>query len=106
MVFRELPKELMDLRKIYGPYMENCRLRKDAPKEAKEAFEKAKKIAFEMGQQFQGVKMVFKEYPKELVELEKIYKPYLKDLRLKKDAPKEAIEALEKAKKILLEYGQ
>ena len=46
--------------------------------------------------------MVFKEYPKELVELEKIYKPYLKDLRLKKDAPKEAIEALEKAKKYCL----
>lgn len=50
--------------------------------------------------------MVFKEYPKELIELEKIYKPYLENAKLKKDAPKEAIEALEKTKKILAEYGQ
>lgn len=50
--------------------------------------------------------MVFKKYPQELVELEKIYKPYLINLQLSKDAPKEAVEALEKAKKILMEYGQ
>ena len=50
MVFRELPKELADLRKIYGPYMEKCHLREDAPKEAIEALEKAKEIMLEYGQ--------------------------------------------------------
>ncbi len=50
MVFKEYPKELEKLEKIYEPYMEYCHLRADAPKEAKEALEKAKKIAFEMGQ--------------------------------------------------------
>ena len=50
MVFKEYPKELVELEKIYDPYMEKCHLREDAPKEAIEALEKAKKIAFEMGQ--------------------------------------------------------
>ena len=50
MIFREYPKELKELEAIFEPYMENYRLRKDAPKEAKEAFEKAKKYVFEMGQ--------------------------------------------------------
>ena len=43
MVFREYPKELKELEAIFEPYMEKCHLREDAPKEAKEALEKAKK---------------------------------------------------------------
>ena len=50
--------------------------------------------------------MVFKKYPKELEELEKIYDPYMEKCHLREDAPKEALEALEKAKEIMLEYGQ
>ena len=50
MKFIEYPKELADLMKIYEPYVEKCHLREDAPKEAKEALEKAKKYVFEMGQ--------------------------------------------------------
>ncbi|MDD7058274.1 MAG: hypothetical protein PUI03_04580 [Erysipelotrichaceae bacterium] len=50
MIFKELPKELADLEKIYGPYLEQCHLREDAPKEAVEALEKARKLASEMGQ--------------------------------------------------------
>ena len=46
MIFKELPKELADLEKIYGPYLEQCH----SPKEAVEALEKAKKIVSEMGQ--------------------------------------------------------
>ena len=50
MIFKELPKELADLEKIYGPYVEKCHLKENSPKEAVEALEKAKKIVSEMGQ--------------------------------------------------------
>ena len=50
MIFKELPKELADLEKIYGPYVEQCHLKETAHKEAVEALEKAKKIVSEMGQ--------------------------------------------------------
>lgn len=44
MIFKELPKELADLEKIYGPYVEQCHLKDTAPKEAVESLEKAKKL--------------------------------------------------------------
>ena len=50
MIFKELPKELADLEKIYGLYVEKCHLKENAPKEAVEALEKARKIVSEMGQ--------------------------------------------------------
>lgn len=50
MIFKEYPKELSDLMKVYKPYIEGCHLREDAPEEAKEAYEKAKKYVLEMGQ--------------------------------------------------------
>ena len=50
MRFIEYPKELSDLMKVYKPYIEGCHLREDAPKEAKEAYEKAKKFCLELWQ--------------------------------------------------------
>ena len=50
MIFKEYPKELSDLMKVYEPYLEECHLREDSPKEAVEALEKAKKFVSEMGQ--------------------------------------------------------
>ena len=35
-----IPEEISNLRLIFGPYMDGCHLRDDAPKEAKEAYEK------------------------------------------------------------------
>ena len=50
MVFDKYPEELKKLEDIFEPYMVNCELREDAPQEAKEALEKAIKLAFKYGQ--------------------------------------------------------
>lgn len=44
------PEEMEELFNFIEPYLEKCHLREDAPKEAYEAFEKLKKLAWEMGQ--------------------------------------------------------
>lgn len=45
-------------------------------------------------------------YPEEIQKLIDIYKPYAVGGRLADDAPKEAIEALEKVKEWSFEQGQ
>ena len=44
--------------------------------------------------------------PKEMQELLDYIKPYLEKCHLKKDAPKEAYEALEKLKEMVMELDQ
>ncbi len=44
------PKEMQELFDFIEPYMDRCRLREDAPKEAYEALEKLKQMSIELGQ--------------------------------------------------------
>lgn len=51
--------------------------------------------------------MVLLEFPKEILELMEIYKPYMeRHGNLSKDAPKEAVEARKTVKKWAFELGQ
>lgn len=52
--------------------------------------------------------MVIREYPEEIKKLMAIYEPYSNRIKdgVLKDAPPEAIEALEKVKKWIWEEGQ
>lgn len=44
MKLREYPQWVIEAEKLYDPYIVGCHLSDDAPKEAKEAFEKVKKF--------------------------------------------------------------
>jgi hypothetical protein len=51
--------------------------------------------------------VVLLEFPKEILELMEIYKPYMeRHGNLSKDAPKEAVEARKTVKKWAFELGQ
>ena len=97
------PKEMQELFKFIEPYMEKCHLRDDAPKEAYEALEKLKEMSLELGQQ---TLIMYPNFPDEIQELLDHLKPYMEKCRLRKDAPKEAYEALEKLKELALYVGQ
>ena len=50
MVLYDYPKEIKEAMEIYEPYIEGGSMKEDAPKEAKEAYEKVKEWCWDQGQ--------------------------------------------------------